>query len=160
MAHAALGFFPGLQRPGREVDHSPPPRADVENEWSYTSIPYMLSWPTPVKLHIWSYLCFRCTESPSVHFGRDQAVCRYYRKLRACCYGSCLGHPSDFIVLFSNTSYCCSWQNVSSSSLMNSEEVHKQDTVRSIAFLRVNYGDGISSRTAVPCCNWCHYQPV
>jgi len=43
---------------------------------------------------------------------------------------------------------------------MNSEEVHKQDTARSIGFLRVSYGDGISSRTAVPCCNWCHYQPV
>jgi hypothetical protein len=32
---------------------------------------YMLSWPTPVKLHLWSRLCFRCTESPSVHFGRN-----------------------------------------------------------------------------------------
>jgi hypothetical protein len=50
-------------------------------------------------------------ESPSVHFGLDVAVHWH------CClqllppaeglfYGSCFGHPSDFIVLFSNIAYC------------------------------------------------------
>jgi len=28
---------PGLKRPGREADHSPPSIAEVENAWSYTS---------------------------------------------------------------------------------------------------------------------------
>jgi len=32
-------FFPGLKRPEREVDHSPPFSAEVKNEWSYTSPP-------------------------------------------------------------------------------------------------------------------------
>jgi hypothetical protein len=30
--------LPGVKRPGREVDHSPPSKAEVKNEWSYTSI--------------------------------------------------------------------------------------------------------------------------
>jgi hypothetical protein len=29
--------FPGLMRPGREVDHPHPPRTEVKNEWSCTS---------------------------------------------------------------------------------------------------------------------------
>jgi hypothetical protein len=29
----------GLKRPGREVDHSPPPSTEVKNAWSHTSIP-------------------------------------------------------------------------------------------------------------------------
>jgi hypothetical protein len=33
------GFFPGLKRPGSEVDQSPPYSAEVKNEWSYTSSP-------------------------------------------------------------------------------------------------------------------------
>jgi len=33
-----------LKRPEREADHSPPPRAEVKNAWSYTSIP-------PICLH-------------------------------------------------------------------------------------------------------------
>jgi hypothetical protein len=45
--------------------------------------------------------------------------------------------------------------------VMKSEDKHKQDTARSIAFLHVNYGDGISNHTAVSCCcNWCKYQRV
>ena len=32
------GSILGVRRPGREVDHSPPPSAEVQNEWSYTSI--------------------------------------------------------------------------------------------------------------------------
>jgi hypothetical protein len=31
-----LGFFPGVERPGREVNHSPPSSDDVKNEWSFT----------------------------------------------------------------------------------------------------------------------------
>jgi hypothetical protein len=38
------GSFPGLQRPGREVNHSPPSSAEVKNEWSHTSDP-------PICLH-------------------------------------------------------------------------------------------------------------
>jgi hypothetical protein len=33
------GSFPGVKRPGREVDHPPPPSAEVMKEWSYTSTP-------------------------------------------------------------------------------------------------------------------------
>jgi len=33
-----------IKRPGREVDHSPPPSAEVKNAWSYTST-------LPVHLH-------------------------------------------------------------------------------------------------------------
>jgi hypothetical protein len=36
--------FPGVQRPGREADHSPPCSSEVKNAWSYTSTP-------PVRLH-------------------------------------------------------------------------------------------------------------
>ena len=38
------GFFPGVKRPGREVNHSPPSSVEVNNEWSSTST-------TPVCLH-------------------------------------------------------------------------------------------------------------
>jgi hypothetical protein len=31
--------FPGIQRPGRDADHSPPSIAEVKNDWSYTSFP-------------------------------------------------------------------------------------------------------------------------
>jgi hypothetical protein len=33
------GSFPGVKRPGPEVDHSPPSSAEVQNAWSYTSTP-------------------------------------------------------------------------------------------------------------------------
>jgi hypothetical protein len=32
-------LFPGIKRPGREADHSPPSSADVKNAWNYTSTP-------------------------------------------------------------------------------------------------------------------------
>jgi hypothetical protein len=38
------GSFPGVKRPGREADHSPPSSAEVKNTWSYTSTP-------PIRLH-------------------------------------------------------------------------------------------------------------
>jgi hypothetical protein len=34
---------PGLKRPGREVDHSPPTSAEVDKMWIYTA--------TPIRLH-------------------------------------------------------------------------------------------------------------
>jgi hypothetical protein len=30
-------FTPGVKRPGRKADHSPPSSAEVKNTWSYTS---------------------------------------------------------------------------------------------------------------------------
>jgi hypothetical protein len=35
----AGGSFPGVRRPGREADHSPPCSAEVKNAWSYTFTP-------------------------------------------------------------------------------------------------------------------------
>jgi hypothetical protein len=32
-------FFLGVNRPWREVDHSPPSTAELKNEWSHTSAP-------------------------------------------------------------------------------------------------------------------------
>jgi hypothetical protein len=56
-------------------------------------------------------------------------VYRYYRKLRACYYDSCFGHPSDFIDLFSNIAYCWSWLSTD-----------------------------IRYHLAISCYNWCDYQ--
>jgi hypothetical protein len=33
------GSFPEVKRPRRDVDHTPPARAEVTNKWSYTSTP-------------------------------------------------------------------------------------------------------------------------
>jgi hypothetical protein len=33
------GFFPGVKRPGREADRTPPSSAEVKNAWSYISTP-------------------------------------------------------------------------------------------------------------------------
>jgi hypothetical protein len=33
------GSFPGVMRPGREADHSPPTSAEVKKMWIYTSTP-------------------------------------------------------------------------------------------------------------------------
>jgi hypothetical protein len=32
-------FYPGIKRPGRKADYSPPVSAEVKNAWSYTSTP-------------------------------------------------------------------------------------------------------------------------
>jgi hypothetical protein len=37
-----LFFSPGVKRPGREADHSPPSSDEVKNEWSYTTPPIRL----------------------------------------------------------------------------------------------------------------------
>jgi hypothetical protein len=48
------GSFRGVKRPGRGSDHSPPPSAEVENEWSYTSTSPLgpsgpvIGWPLPL----------------------------------------------------------------------------------------------------------------
>jgi hypothetical protein len=39
------GYFLGVKRPEPEVDHSPPSRAQVKNEWKYTSV-------SRIRLHI------------------------------------------------------------------------------------------------------------
>ena len=38
------GSFPGIKRPGCGVYHSPPPRTQVRNKWSYTSATHVPSW--------------------------------------------------------------------------------------------------------------------
>jgi hypothetical protein len=35
----SAGSFPGVKRPGREADRSPPASAEVKKMWIYTSIP-------------------------------------------------------------------------------------------------------------------------
>jgi hypothetical protein len=40
------GFCPGVKRPGREADHSPPTSAEVKKTWIYTSSPHTPSWRT------------------------------------------------------------------------------------------------------------------
>jgi hypothetical protein len=32
-------FFSGIKRPERDVNHSPPSRAEFRNDWSYTATP-------------------------------------------------------------------------------------------------------------------------
>jgi hypothetical protein len=39
---ATGGSFPGVKRPGREVDHSPPTNAEVKTVWIYTFTPIRL----------------------------------------------------------------------------------------------------------------------
>jgi hypothetical protein len=38
------GSFPGVKRPRREADHSPPTDVEVNKMWIYTSIPHPPSW--------------------------------------------------------------------------------------------------------------------
>lgn len=42
--NGCLGSFPGIKLPGRDFDHAPPCRAEVKNEWIYTSA-------LPIHLH-------------------------------------------------------------------------------------------------------------
>jgi hypothetical protein len=37
-------FSPGVKRPGREAEHSPPTSAEVKKMWIYTSTPHTVSW--------------------------------------------------------------------------------------------------------------------
>jgi hypothetical protein len=38
---ATVGLFPGVDRSGREVDHSPPPTAEVKNGGALPPLPHM-----------------------------------------------------------------------------------------------------------------------
>ena len=39
LSNGYWGTFPGVKRPGRDADYSPPTIAEVKHEWSYTSTP-------------------------------------------------------------------------------------------------------------------------
>jgi len=42
---SAMGALcPGVKRPGREGDNSPPSIVEVKNSWRYTSYPHRSSW--------------------------------------------------------------------------------------------------------------------
>jgi hypothetical protein len=45
--------FPGVKRPGREADHSPPYNAEVKKMWSYTSTSQyaFIAWCSVKKKH-------------------------------------------------------------------------------------------------------------
>jgi hypothetical protein len=58
------GSFPGLKRPRREADHSPPYSAEVKNEWSYTSTPQyaFMAWcSVKAQGQLYLYLCLHFT---------------------------------------------------------------------------------------------------
>jgi hypothetical protein len=38
------GYFPGLNRPGREADHSPPSSAEIKNGGCTPPLPHSSSW--------------------------------------------------------------------------------------------------------------------
>jgi hypothetical protein len=38
------GSFPGVKRPGREADHSPPSSAEVKNGGALPPLPHTLPW--------------------------------------------------------------------------------------------------------------------
>jgi hypothetical protein len=40
----ARGVFPGVKRPGREADHSPPSNAEVKNGGAIPPLSHMPSW--------------------------------------------------------------------------------------------------------------------
>jgi hypothetical protein len=63
----ALGtLFPGVKRPGRQADQSPPPSADIKNEWSCTFTPsyVFLAWDLVkhrtnfTHTHVYICICF------------------------------------------------------------------------------------------------------
>ena len=60
------GYYPGVNRPGREVDHPPPSSVEVKNEWSCTSAPpYAHSWHGQGKLYLSTLFIWRC---PTRHY--------------------------------------------------------------------------------------------
>jgi hypothetical protein len=68
------GPFPGVKRPERDVDHSPPSRAQIKTVWSYTSA-------HPIRLHdvnrnniTDTYFLYCDTAVCKLHF--CQLVCR------------------------------------------------------------------------------------
>jgi hypothetical protein len=61
------GYFMGVEQSGRGADHPPPPSAEVENEYSYTSTPPVgpswpvIGWPLPFTLPTDLWNCTVCT---------------------------------------------------------------------------------------------------
>jgi hypothetical protein len=57
-------LYPGLKRPGREADHSPPTSAEIKITWSYVSTPpyifmaYCLITGINVPYHYYCYIRF------------------------------------------------------------------------------------------------------
>jgi hypothetical protein len=66
---------PGVKRPGREADHSPPPTADVKNAWSYTSTPkhVCMAWYLITRNVFWLFTCTVTTHRTKRSEGR---LCR------------------------------------------------------------------------------------
>jgi hypothetical protein len=54
LSNGYRGSFSGVERPGREADHSPPTSAEVMKMWVYTSTPP--STGTTLHLHFMVYL--------------------------------------------------------------------------------------------------------
>jgi hypothetical protein len=50
-------YFTGVKKLGHEVNHSPPSRAKVKNEWSYTSTPLyiFMAWTKKNLTYIFKY---------------------------------------------------------------------------------------------------------
>jgi hypothetical protein len=46
------GSLPGVKRPERKIDHSPPTNAEVKNEWNYKSTP-------PYVFTAWCFVKYR-----------------------------------------------------------------------------------------------------
>jgi len=68
-----VGFFQAIKRPGREVNHSPPSSAKVENERSYTSIPLnAFSWCRQGEIYIYTLLLCSPTVINSLLYASQQ----------------------------------------------------------------------------------------
>jgi hypothetical protein len=84
--------FPGVKRPGRNVNHSPLSTVDVNNEWRYTSTPplhlhgvsrevftfYLYTFPYPLPCHY----CRTCSQLSSCRRHRSTQTVHPQRKPR------------------------------------------------------------------------------
>jgi hypothetical protein len=72
---------PGLNRPEREADHTPPFSAELKNAWSFTSTPPVR--PHGVVLQQWMSLLTRpCFDSRCSNFSSMQRALLYIRSLQ------------------------------------------------------------------------------
>jgi hypothetical protein len=53
-----VALSPGVKRPRREADHSPPSSAEVKNAWSYTSTPPYVFMAWYLLKHRYNYIFF------------------------------------------------------------------------------------------------------
>jgi hypothetical protein len=77
----AVHWVPGIKRPGREAEHSPPFSANVKNAWSYISTPpyvYMASLSDKY-IHISSDLIFESLKCFEIY-----VQCSYVRSIVTC----------------------------------------------------------------------------